>query len=56
MDGTVTKILKVVRRFLLDGDFSEHKVDLLGKRVDFAIELNMEIDTAIDKMKEVCVK
>ena len=53
MDGTVTKILKAVRQFLSDEDFSKQKVSLLVKRLDFAIELNTEIDTVIDEMKEL---
>jgi hypothetical protein len=55
MDGTVTKILKEVKLFLTSENLEESQEGLekLIKRIDFAIELNSEIDSLIDKAKEI---
>jgi len=50
-DGTVTKILKDVAEYLKDQ--AHMKEALLYRRVLFAIEVNTEVDTLIDKTKEI---
>ncbi|MFH0806065.1 MAG: hypothetical protein V1901_04270 [Patescibacteria group bacterium] len=52
MDGTVTKILKDVSNYL-SKYLDKEAARILLDRVNFAIEVNTEIDTLIDKAKEL---